>query len=216
MRTRSFIFIQLFLALYAVQTFAQSDSEERERIQHINQARGMDSLLGKKAADAMPLIKKYVFTKVPVNHYPYIKEVLRIDNFNKWSHPSTLYIFIDSSDNVARMNYFFSDITIQTAHDFEDSVAWALPKVTIPKHAPNVLICTNSPEYMNSHQILTEHWGGVSWQGPVSCRLFWEYGKWVVKVRYMIMSENYHQFGCERFWGKFIHDEVYEPDFSKE
>lgn len=207
--------IFLFLTLLCGNVFAQADSEERERIQHINQVRGLDTLLGKKAEDAMMLIKKYELVKVPVNHYPFIKEVLRIDNFSKWSHPSTLYIFIDSLDHIARMNYFFTDIPIQTAKDFEDSMSWAVPEVKYPKRDSGVLYCGNSPEYGMLNEIVTKYWRGYSWHGPSFNRIFWQRNGESAKVKYMIMSEDYFQNGTARDWGGFIHDDVYEPDLSK-
>src|SRR5947209_19098788 len=113
--------------LFCSKTFAQDSGDELWKRVRAKEAQGMDSLLGMKWNMAMPLLAKYNPIPIYGRKYPYIKDVLKIETFNKWQHPATLYVFIDSSERVCKLNYFFNDsINSSSFKAMEDSMSWAL------------------------------------------------------------------------------------------
>src|SRR5438105_11980208 len=95
--------------LFCAKTFAQDSGDELWKRIRAKEAQGMDSLLGMKRSEAMPILAKYHPIPLYAHIYPCIKEVLKIEEFNKWQHLATLYIFFDSNNIVSKLNYFFND-----------------------------------------------------------------------------------------------------------
>ena len=188
----------------------KSDDDELLQIINSNEARGIDSLVGIKKDRAMPILSKYNFTEVSEHHYPYIKQVLKIENFNKWSHPSTLYIFVDSSDRICKMNYFFNnEIPKEDAKNFEDSMSWALPIEKYPELEKGQIYEDDLPGRPRKHRFGGTSWSGVSWQGIFLHRLFWKNKMTLVKVIYSaaLMPNSLY----EPHNGETLQDDIYEP-----
>lgn len=87
---------------------------------------GLDNLLGLSRDDAFPIIKKYDY-RIFTEHepYPYIREVFEITNVTRWNYPTKLYIFVDSSMQICRMNYFLGvpeGMTPESAHAITENL----------------------------------------------------------------------------------------------
>jgi hypothetical protein len=182
-------------------TVAFSQEIEPWKIVRINEARGLDSLLGMKKNQAMPILAKY--KPAVVGGYFYKNEILKIENFNKWQHTATLYIYIDSNDLVYKLNYFFTDgIPKNIANSLEDSMWWAVPQ----------RIHTINQDY-GSSKIFFSTWKGYALQDNEYSeirRLFYEQEKPIVKVIYTVKKLNTDIINpCT---GNVIYNDIYEPE----
>jgi hypothetical protein len=179
----------------------------------MKEAQGLDSLLGMRKDFAMALIAKYHFTTLSGFHYPYIKEVFKIENFNKWQHPATLYIFVDSSDRICKLNYFFKEMPDTFAKRLEDSAWWAQPQKKYPEvELPKGELWEDGLPYRpTQHRISTGSWSGILWQDNYyseARRFFLQTKNTHPKVFYSVGI-----FG-EKFASKnnqLLRDDIYEP-----
>src|SRR5690348_11334185 len=78
------------------------DAANREYVitvgEHSNHA-ALDNLLGLSKDHAHAVIDHYDHHSLPIlRNYPYIKEVIEVGHLRRWGFPTTLYIFVDSSD----------------------------------------------------------------------------------------------------------------------
>jgi len=216
----SYVLIQITLFLFCARSVAQYNSTESWKAALINETRGLDSLVGKSRKSAMPIIAKHHFSKITEHHYPDIKEVLELDNFNKWQHPATLYIFFDSSDVIRKMNYFFSgNIPDYIADKLEDSMWWGLPS-----RNPNELDPKSKDGYRmeditakrdHGRLVIDTSWFGSIWgfENHYMNRLFWEQRKPKVKVIYSVAISSDSSLYEPRI-GNFP-DDIYEPVLSQ-
>ena len=191
----------IFLAFFSIKAFAQDD--ELWKTIRAKEAQGLDSLLGMKKNAAMPLLTKY--NPVVLDGYFYKSEILKIENFNKWQHLATLYVFIDSNDQICKLNYYFTDeIPAKIAEFFQDSMLWAVP-------TGRDLPSNQDFGYGRKIQI------GTSWKGfvlqddkysEIRRLFFWEQHKVMVKAIYSVQKLKPVIFdSC----GRIIYDDLYEP-----
>jgi hypothetical protein len=123
----SLLFPVIACLLFASGLFAQTNPEEaqervkriindtgihavhgRDRVVTVDKANklGLEMLLGLSKAHTMSIISHFDYVEV-INHeeYPFIKDVIKITNLKRWDYPIILYVFIDSSDQICRLNY---------------------------------------------------------------------------------------------------------------
>lgn len=182
----------------------------------IRTARGIDSLIGQSKSVAMPIIAKHHFAQISGYHYPDIKDIFRIDNFNKWQHLTTLYIFVDSSDLVRKMNYFFSDkMPDYVADKLEDSMWWALPsrdpRELDPRMKDGFRMEDIAGRRDHGRLVMDTTWFGSIWGYEDHMnRLFWEQRKQRVTVIYSVAISEDSSLYNPRI-GKNLPDDIYEP-----
>jgi len=211
----SYFFIQIILVLFCAGSFAQTVRTDSWKAMRISEARGLDSLVGKSRKNAMPLIAKHHFTKISEYQYPDIKDIYRIDNFNKCQHLTTLYIFVDSSDIVKKMNYFFTEkMPEYVADKLEDSMWWGLPsrdpQELDPKMKDGYRMEDIAARRDHGRLVIDTTWFGSIWgfENHIN-RLFWEQRKSRVKVMYSVAISSDSSLYEPRV-GNFP-DDVYEP-----
>ena len=146
--------------------------DDQQKIIQGNQARGIDSLVGIKKERAMPIISKYNYKKFPGQCYPSIKEILRIEHFMKWSHLATVYIFIDSTDRICKMNYFFKDISSTNTANFKDSLLWSLEDTyEYIESPPTGMVYEDNPNPRGiNHLLIVDSTVGINWEDRYSSR----------------------------------------------
>ncbi len=172
---------------------AETKVIEDEQIKLIsgNRARGLDSMVGIKKERAMPILSKYNFATFPGKYYPYIKEILRIRNFNKWQHSATLYIYIDSSDRICKMNYFFEGTLANSVSDsFKNNLLESLEdtyEYIPPQTAGKVY--EDNPNPRIKHLIILDSVVCINWEDRFSSRRL--YHLQGGKILYSVVSLHY-------------------------
>jgi hypothetical protein len=191
----------VFLFLLSTASFAQNPDDELWKTLRMKEAQGLDSLLGMRKDSAMAILTKYhPFT---LGGYFYKSAILKIENFNKWQHLASLYIFIDSNDLVCKLNYYFNnEMPEKTAEALEDSMRWAVPS----------RIHKTDKDYGHSRIPVNSLWNGFVLQDDDYSevrRLFYEQQKPKVKVIYSVAKLN--QVFINPCTGKVFYNDLYEP-----
>lgn len=216
---RSYFLFQILIALFYSRSFAQGyTTNESWKALKIKESRGIDSLIGMPQKQAMEIIsKKHHFARISEHHYPEIKDVFRIDNFNKWQHLATLYIFVDSSDIIRKMNYFFSDkMPGVVADKLEDSMWWGLPSRNSneldPKTKDGYRMEDITAKRDHGRLVIDTSWFGSIWgfENHYMNRLFWEQRKTNVQVIYSVAISSDSSLYKPRI-SKNPMDDIYEP-----
>ena len=158
---------------------------------------GLENLLGLSKEHAMAIIAHfdhYELTAHPL--YPFIQDVIVITNMRRWDLPVTLYVFIDSSDEVCRMNYVLgppAGITVEEAHR-------VFSKLTI--------------SHISLDHVPDKDWEITGWQETDRAYLFsWQKGIPIVKPSYLMTLKSYQQEHLLPFMkkNKMPHDGIFTP-----
>ena len=191
----------IILAFLSAKAFAQENSDHLWKTIRAKEAQGLDSLLGMKKNAALPLLAKY--NPTVVGGYFYKSEILKIENFNKWQHIATLYIYIDSNDEVCKLNYYFKDeMPSKIAEAFGDSMWWAVP----------ARVHKSNQDYGHSGIQISTSWNALVIQEDEYSeirRVFWEQQKPMVKAIYSVKKLN--QDIINQCTGQIFYNDIYEP-----
>ena len=190
----------IIVIFFSTGSFTHKNGDELPKIIRANEARGIDSLLGMKKIAALPLLAKY--HPVVLGGYFYKSEILKIENFNKWQHIATLYVYIDSNDQVCKMNYYFTnELPANIAISFNDNMQRADPHRIHKSNREGLSIITIGTSW-NAFVLQDDDYSEIR-------RIFWEQQKPFVKVIYSVkkLSED----KINQCTGQIFYNDIYEP-----